>query len=230
MPACYPVAMALASETRRGSRAPRPVASGGRRLQARGRATRERLLRAAEDLFARQGYAGTSIGDVAERAGVGVGTVYHHFADKRALLLDLIDAWGDRLESDSGGDGGMRSLLADDVRSALRDWLRSAYQRLSEKPSLYLVALALSREDPEVGERYRRIERLAIERLRALIVSGQETGRLKPDLDAHAAAFLVHHLIEVAATQMLVHEVPEPDPERVVVELSEMISSYLLRS
>jgi AcrR family transcriptional regulator len=222
--------MSSVPETRRGSRVPRSVVPGGRRGQARGRATRERLLRAAEELFTRQGYVGTSIGDVAERAGVGVGTVYHHFPDKRALLLDLIDAWGDRLESDSGGDGGMRSLVADDVRAALRDWLRSAYQRLREKPSLYLVALALSREDSEVAERYRRIERLAIERLRVLIVSGQESGRLKPDLDAHAAAFLVHHLIEVAATQLLVHEVPEPDPERVVVELSEMISSYLLLS
>ena len=59
-----------------------------RRPQARGRATRARLLEAAEKLFTRQGYEGSSIGDVALGAGEGVGTVYHHFPDKRALLLE----------------------------------------------------------------------------------------------------------------------------------------------
>src|SRR5262245_50445770 len=66
------------------------------RPQARGVATRRRVLQAAESLFARRGYDATGMADVADRAGIGVGTLYHHFPDKRALLLALIDDWGDR--------------------------------------------------------------------------------------------------------------------------------------
>jgi len=49
------------------------------------------VLLAAQGLFARRGYEGTSIGDVARQAQVGVGTVYHHFADKRELLINLLE-------------------------------------------------------------------------------------------------------------------------------------------
>ena len=49
-----------------------------RRPQARGVATRARLLRAAEELFGRHGYEATSMTKVAEAAGVAVGGLCHH--------------------------------------------------------------------------------------------------------------------------------------------------------
>ncbi len=63
------------------------------RPQARGIVTRRRVLQAAEQLFAKHGYEPTSMAMVARRANIGVGTVYHHVPDKRALLLALIDDW-----------------------------------------------------------------------------------------------------------------------------------------
>jgi AcrR family transcriptional regulator len=53
----------------------------------RGTALRERLLDASAELFARQGYAGTSMRDIAAAAGVQVGAIYHHFASREALLV-----------------------------------------------------------------------------------------------------------------------------------------------
>lgn len=49
--------------------------------------TRAAILAAARELFRARGYDGTSIRDVAEAAGVGVGSVHVHFADKEGLLL-----------------------------------------------------------------------------------------------------------------------------------------------
>jgi AcrR family transcriptional regulator len=72
-----------------------------RRIQPRGQATRERVLSAAEALFRESGYQSASMSDVARRAGVGVGTHYHHSADKRALLLELIERIGDRVAAQS---------------------------------------------------------------------------------------------------------------------------------
>ena len=58
-------------------------------------ATRDEVLRAARRLFAEQGYAATTVGQVASEAGVAVQTVYSSVGSKAALVLalnDLIDA------------------------------------------------------------------------------------------------------------------------------------------
>lgn len=49
--------------------------------------TRASILGEARALFVEKGYAGTSIRDVAQAAGVGVGSVHAHFTNKKALLL-----------------------------------------------------------------------------------------------------------------------------------------------
>ncbi len=61
--------------------------------QARSRATRERLLEAAENVFARKGYAGAKIADIAEDAGCSVGAVYFRFKDKDALFFAIAESF-----------------------------------------------------------------------------------------------------------------------------------------
>ena len=106
--------------------------------QARGRVTREKLLDSAELLFTRNGYDGTSMGDVARRAGCGVGTLYHHFADKRALLFELIERFGDRMASHRRTDIDFAAFLGDDPRRAIATFLERVFDRLRKRPSLYL--------------------------------------------------------------------------------------------
>jgi TetR/AcrR family transcriptional regulator, repressor of fatR-cypB operon len=50
---------------------------------------RRRILDAALTTFAARGYHGTSVPEVAEAAGVGIGTLYRYFADKNALVNEL---------------------------------------------------------------------------------------------------------------------------------------------
>jgi AcrR family transcriptional regulator len=59
--------------------------------QARSRATRERLLRAAEKVFAEKGYEGARLADIAEEAGCSVGAVYFRFKDKDALFMAIAE-------------------------------------------------------------------------------------------------------------------------------------------
>jgi AcrR family transcriptional regulator len=211
------------------SGATKKTTSVPRRPQARGLATRERLITAAEYLFARQGYEGTSIGDVARKAGVGVGTVYHHFVDKRAVLLELIDRWGDRLEAERQSEEELERFLGRDARQAIRRWLVAAYENLRESPSLYLVARAAADGDPELSRRYRRIEELGIERARRLVQVGQWRGLLRTDIDAAAAAFLIQHTVEAMASQLMVRKPEDQDPDVIVGELADMIGRYVVR-
>jgi AcrR family transcriptional regulator len=64
---------------------------GGRTLRADARRNRERLLRAAEDVFAAEG-ASASTEEIARRAGVGIGTLFRHFPTKEALVGAIVVA------------------------------------------------------------------------------------------------------------------------------------------
>ncbi|HEX4429184.1 MAG TPA: TetR/AcrR family transcriptional regulator, partial [Frankiaceae bacterium] len=65
-----------------------------RRTQADRRAdTRDRLLRAAAELFASQGYDAVSVDEVAAAADRSSGAVYAHFGSKQGLLRALLDSW-----------------------------------------------------------------------------------------------------------------------------------------
>src|SRR5262245_10997205 len=52
--------------------------------------THERLLRAASELFARTGFHGTKIRDIARSAGANVAAANYHFGSKAALYLDVL--------------------------------------------------------------------------------------------------------------------------------------------
>jgi len=55
--------------------------------QARSRATWEAIVEAAAQILERRGPAGFNTNEVAERAGVSIGTLYQYFADKHAILV-----------------------------------------------------------------------------------------------------------------------------------------------
>lgn len=61
--------------------------------QERSRATREKLLEAAETVFAAQGYDGAKISDIAAEAGCSVGAVYFRFKDKDALFFAIAESF-----------------------------------------------------------------------------------------------------------------------------------------
>ncbi|MGO9507155.1 MAG: TetR/AcrR family transcriptional regulator [Mycobacterium sp.] len=64
----------------------RPVGLRDRQKQERG----QRIVKAAEKLFARKGYVEVAMEDVAARAGLAVGTIYNYFPSKSALLLAIV--------------------------------------------------------------------------------------------------------------------------------------------
>jgi AcrR family transcriptional regulator len=51
--------------------------------------TRDKILKAAQKLFARHGYDGTTTKELAEKAGIAEGTLFRHFTNKKAILVEV---------------------------------------------------------------------------------------------------------------------------------------------
>ncbi|GAA1816983.1 TetR/AcrR family transcriptional regulator [Actinomadura chokoriensis] len=108
--------------------------------------TRERLLRAAAEAFARHGYDGTRVADIARAAGVSNGALYAHFGSKADLLVAALRAHG-RRELDE--------LFAADPDRPVTELLlaagRSLPQRRDARGDLVVAALAAARRDRDVA-------------------------------------------------------------------------------
>jgi len=93
--------------------------------------TPERILDAAEDLFAHKGYKGTSLGDVAQQVGIRSPSLYNHFRNKealyRAVLARLLDDFAAPMEELTKGP------ISD---QRLQDWLETIVRKHHANPNL----------------------------------------------------------------------------------------------
>ena len=94
--------------------------------------TRERIIQAAKDVFAEQGFAGARVDEIASRAGVNKAALYYHIGDKQALyaevLHDVIGATAARLSKDIAAQT--------DPEQKLRAYIRSFAAALDANPQM----------------------------------------------------------------------------------------------
>ena len=86
----------------------------GRPRKAEGPDTREKLLAAALDLFAAQGFAATSVRQIAEAVGVRDSAIYGHFEGKQAILDVLMERAGPGVLKLSGFDPASMAAASPD--------------------------------------------------------------------------------------------------------------------
>jgi AcrR family transcriptional regulator len=108
--------------------------------------TRERLLRAAADVFADRGYDGTRVADIAAAAGVSNGALYAHFGSKAELLTDALRTHGRRVLAD---------MFSADPDRSITDLLLTIGRLLPRRPDasgyLLVEALVAARRDEDVA-------------------------------------------------------------------------------
>jgi AcrR family transcriptional regulator len=94
----------------------------GRPPKGEARDTRSAIFDAALDLFARQGFAGTSVREIARAAGLSDGGLYRHFPSKQAVFDALLAEWGPSVvpEVMGGLPPDLRDQPADCVRELVR--------------------------------------------------------------------------------------------------------------
>lgn len=181
-----------------------PKRKGRKRSPLRTRlraATASAILDAAEAVFARDGVQRSRMGDIAREAGVAVGTIYNHFADRDALVQALLEARRKTLYA------RIDAALADHAQAfeaRLFALLGALFAHFSEHPGLFIVHM-----EAEVMQRGRGRGSMQtlLGRMAALVQEGVAAGALREqDAELYPAlllgmlrALFVHHIYGVGA-------------------------------
>ena len=131
---------------------------------------------AAIRVFARKGYHATRAEEIAEEAGIAVGTIYNYFESKAQILLSIFE-WEFEEEV------GLYESLAKrgmSVQERFREILRAHFARLAESRDL---AVVLVREryngSGEIGEAMAKMQRKMLDRIEKLLQDGILEGWLR---------------------------------------------------
>jgi AcrR family transcriptional regulator len=139
------------------------------------------VLTATLDLLTETGLGGLTIDDISKRSGVAKTTIYRHWPDRTALVVDacLRMTDGNQEPPDTGFlEGDVRAILTE-----LADLLVTA-RWSSILPSIVDAA----ERDPEIAEVHSRLQRWHAAPLRAALERGVRRGELPPDADLGAIA------------------------------------------
>jgi AcrR family transcriptional regulator len=173
-----------------------------------GRSTRNRLIDAAAELIAEEGYERVGVLAVAQRAGLTNGAIYGNFRDKAQLLTAAIEMRLHRLFDvlDRGRQAHMPPLeVIDRIARSMGLDTPDADRRL------LMEAWTAARRDPEIGvlvrERLERFEAL----VGALGEQARTSGELATDVDP---ATLARFGMAIALGYDLIHTAGVPEPDR----------------
>jgi AcrR family transcriptional regulator len=125
----------------------------GTRRREQAQATRRRITDAGLDLFVRQGYAVTTLEQIAGQAGVAVQTVYFHFGNKRTLLKEIVDvvAVGDDEPVALLDRPWMQQFRAEpDARRALTIWIRNSRAIFARIAPIMRIVRDAAGADPDM--------------------------------------------------------------------------------
>ncbi len=170
------------------------TASGaGRETQAvRSARTRGALLSAARELFAEKGFAATGREEIAERAGVSRGALYHHFASKAELAAAVVE----QLE------GELVDLVVAAARrgSGVRDQLHRGCRAYMDACAEPTMARILADAPAVLGiEACRALDAVACAPLLAEVFARAEAEQIAVPGDPEVAAALVLGFLNEAA-------------------------------
>jgi AcrR family transcriptional regulator len=187
--------------------------------QASSEEKRKLILAAAVQVFARDGYHTSRVGDIAEEAGIAHGLMYHYFSSKEEVLATVFrENWGELLErfhaverSDEPADEKLRGI----AKILLRTWRND--------PALVTVMVREVARSPHLQEQVDEVREgfLAIQRV---IEQGQAQGTFRADVDARLASWVFYGALEELLTGWVLGQLPDGEEEvaraeRTVVEV-----------
>ena len=189
-------------------------------LLAKGEDRRQRILAAAQRLLMRNGSRGTTLGQIAQEAGISAAGLLHHFESKEQLLHAVLDARDDNDLANLDASG--------DILEQLKT-VPERYERASGLIGTFIVLLT-ENLDPAASLHGRFLSRyqFAVDFIAEGIRRGQRAGRYRADVDPiHKAREIIAFLYGMETSWLLD---PSISPSDVIHEYCDSLARQLVLS
>jgi AcrR family transcriptional regulator len=182
---------------------------------ARSAAARDRLVRSALQAYATNGYAGSSLSQIATAAGLTNAGLLHHFPSKEDLLVAVLQE-RDRVDGERFNLRGFVGLKALDA-------LVHLVEANTSTPGLVRAFTVLmgesAAEDHPAGRWFRERYPRRCDNLAAALRAGVDRGQIRPETDCDAVAVEIIAMMDGLQVQWVL------DPER--VDMARLFAHYI---
>ncbi|HEX4755482.1 MAG TPA: TetR/AcrR family transcriptional regulator [Candidatus Dormibacteraeota bacterium] len=183
--------------------------------------TRERIIEAATEVFARRGVHGTRVADIAERAGIAYGLVYHHFRNKEEILSAIFaERWAQYvayLEELARTPAPFRERM----RRLIHFWVET-YRQDNDLMTVMINEITRSYEFLESHDITAVL--VAFDPIERIIAEGRDNGEVRADLDARLATYVVLGVAEMVLTGYVIGTLPRDDAHAYARDEEQLLS------
>ncbi|WP_372812932.1 TetR/AcrR family transcriptional regulator [Paenibacillus sp.] len=165
----------------------------------KGELSRIRLLEAATQQFALNGYFTTKISDIVKAAGLTQAAFYLYFPSKDAIFSELVNEYRTRLKVLANAGSLVTPLPSSDVPEQVKENLKNLFLFLNASPELTKIALY---DSPDSEQIKKEMMGMIIHNLR----SNQEAGHVRKDLPIEVAAECMVAMLERMVTKIVNEE------------------------
>ena len=170
---------------------------------ARGTTKRDRILRAAVEVFARSGYFNAKVSEIARAAGVADGTIYLYFDGKEDLLVTIfrehtrtyLESLRAHLAAVSRPEDRLRSAIRHHLETLGRDRALAVVYQVELRHSLKFMSLFSQQEVADY-----------LDMLRAIVEEGQRQGVFRRTLHPQLVAKAVFGILDEMVTSWMLSE------------------------
>jgi len=165
---------------------------------------RERILAAAERIFARHGFFAARVSEIAKEAGVADGTIYLYFKSKDDLLISVFE---NRM---AHVNDQLRTAIADlPPGEQLRAFIRAYLRMVSDEPTAVEVLTIELRQSSKFMKEYDNPQFADFLRmLGGIIADGQARGELDATIPSHVAARMIFGILDELALAWVLAKQP----------------------
>lgn len=161
----------------------------------RGGDKRERILIAAERIFAKHGFFAARVTEIAKEAGVADGTIYLYFKSKDDLLISLFESRMKQVNDE------LRAVVARELPTRqLHAFIRTYLRLVHDEPAAAEVLTIELRQSSKFMKEYDNPQFADFLRmLGGIIAAGQERGEIDASIPSHVAARMIFGILDELA-------------------------------
>jgi AcrR family transcriptional regulator len=188
---------------------------------------RDAIIAIAQEVFAANGYAGTSMSLIAARVGGSKGTLYNYFKSKEELFVAVIErkcALIQQMLNDAAMESG------GDLRGTLTNFGEHFVELLLSDESIetFRLATAEAARFPEIGRAiYQSGVRQSLRRTADFLERAKDAGQLKADTDVMVAAEQFHELCMAGIHRRRLWNVTKPTAAEIRTNVANAVSTFM---